>query len=102
MSLLKEPFATLADQLETKNAGRAVNLFADGRDDGYGDHSEQQQQIAIPKESSKAKRKSPTEVARADSYAPRATLLRSLPDAAILRLLDVSMEEMILFEVNNP
>jgi hypothetical protein len=25
-----------------------------------------------------------------------------LPDAAIIRLLEVSMEEMVLFEVNNP
>ena len=99
MSLLKEPFATLADQLEMKNAGRAVNLFADGRDDGYGDHAGQQ--IAIPKESSKTKVKSGTELATAHCYAAR-PLLRSLPDAAILRLFDVSMEEMILFEVNNP
>ena len=29
-------------------------------------------------------------------------MVRSLPDPAILRLLDVSMEEMVLFEVNNP
>lgn len=42
-----------------------------------------------------------SEYTKADCFGAK-SLVRSLPDPAILRLLDVSMEEMVLFEVNNP
>jgi len=66
MSLLKEPLAALADQLEAKNPGRAINLFSESRDGGYGGQSDHQ--VTVQRDSSKTKGKSYSEYAKADVF----------------------------------